>query len=88
MTTSRLDVQVPGVSMTRFFVPSLGVTHQWTVKEMASRDDFVFLDMSATYQTIGSQVARSCGLELLTAPITWGLVMTNLPARWPSISSI
>ena len=45
--------------MTRFFVPSRGVTHQWTVKEMASHNDFVFLDMSATYQTIGSQVVRS-----------------------------
>ncbi len=59
--------QVPGVSMTRFFVPSRGVTHQWTVKEMASHDDFVFLDMSATYQTIGSQVVRRCIPELSAA---------------------
>lgn len=44
--------------MTRFFVPNRGVTHQWTVKEMAAHDDFVYLDMSATYQTIGSQVVR------------------------------
>ena len=44
--------------MTRFFVPNKGVTHQWTVKEMASHDDFVYLDMSATYQTIGSQMVR------------------------------
>ncbi len=50
--------QVPGVSMTRFFVPNRGVTHQWTAKEMAAHADFVYLDMAATYQTIGSQVVR------------------------------
>ena len=44
--------------MTRFFVPNRGVTHQWTAKEMAAHGDFVYLDMSATYQTIGSQVVR------------------------------
>ena len=49
--------------MTRFFVPNRGVTHQWTAKEMASHDDFVYLDMSATYQTIGSQVVRRSGIN-------------------------
>ncbi len=49
--------------MTRFFVPVRGVTHQWTAKEMATHDDFVYLDMSATYQTIGSQVV--CRTEAL-----------------------
>ena len=60
---SRLLPQVPGVSTTRFFVPSKGVTHQWTAKEMASHDDFVYLDMSATYQTIGSQVVMVWGQD-------------------------
>ena len=41
--------------MTRFFVPSKGDTHKWTAKEMAANSDFVYLDLEATYQTIGAQ---------------------------------
>ena len=44
--------------MTRFFVPSQGDTHKWTAKEMASHSDFVYLDLAATYQTIGAQTVR------------------------------
>lgn len=53
--TAPLTVQVEGVSMTRFFVPSQGDTDRWTTKEMRLRDDFVYLDLAATYQTIGVQ---------------------------------
>lgn len=50
--------------MTRFFVPSQGDTDKWTAKEMRLRDDFVYLDLAATYQTIGVQTVRYvvCGL--------------------------
>lgn len=47
--------------MTRFFVPSQGDIEKWTAKEMRYHDDFVFLDLAATYKTIGVQTVRPAG---------------------------
>ena len=44
--------------MTRFFVPSQGDTLNWTAKEMRNHADFVYLDLEATYKTIGAQTVR------------------------------
>ena len=54
-------MQVTGVSTTRFFVARLGDmdVQEGTAEEMRNNDDFVYLDVATTYQTIGLQMVQS-----------------------------
>ena len=52
-------MQVTGVSVTRFFVARQGDVEEETTEEMRNNDDFVYLDVATTYQTIGLQTVLS-----------------------------